>query len=111
MYIVQRGIVYRGRGRATLAHGVKFATEARAWTDACRAALPGQPARRVEAPWARLLGAGRLVSLEGGEWERAVGVVFASDEEYETCALELGVEDVSRADAREIVRARDDCRR
>ncbi|KZV95590.1 hypothetical protein EXIGLDRAFT_671991 [Exidia glandulosa HHB12029] len=107
-YIVQRGIVYRGRARASHAHGVKFAAEARAWVDASRAALQGQPARRVEAPWTRLLSASRLIALEGDEWEQAVDGVFGVDEAaYE----ELGLVDLSKADAREIVRAREDCRR
>lgn len=113
-HIVQRGIIYRGRGRATLAHGVRFAAEARAWVDACRAALPGQPARRVEAPWAQLLAASRLLTVEGGDMEAALDVVFGDtggDAAWGEVMHGFGLHDLDRRDAREILRARADCSR
>ncbi|KAH7104497.1 TIP-1 family-domain-containing protein [Auriculariales sp. MPI-PUGE-AT-0066] len=106
-YIVQRGIVYRGRGRVSLATAARFAEEARLWVSTSQAALQREPLRRVEAPWAVLLEATILLTMEGDKWERAKRSV-ESDLTYGAAMHELGITQLPRLSAREIVRARVD---
>ena len=106
-HIVQRGIIYRGRGRVSHATAARFVTEAQAWISTCQAALPREPIRRVEAPWAVLLEACALLTLEGEKFRLASRAVD-NDLTYGAAMEELGLAQLARLDAREVVRARMD---
>ncbi|KAH7915139.1 TIP-1 family-domain-containing protein [Hygrophoropsis aurantiaca] len=98
-HILQREILYRSgltRNQLRTVHA-----ECELWAETCQAALATSRAR-VEAPWSRLLAAGRLLDAEGplsgGDgWEAGVEGVEAGG---------LGQEEV-----RTVLRLRDDCRR
>ncbi|KAH7927393.1 hypothetical protein BV22DRAFT_1085155 [Leucogyrophana mollusca] len=98
-YILQREVLYRPA--LTLHQARTVHAECELWAETCQAALATSRAR-VEAPWNRLLTAGRLLDTEGevdggDRWEEAA-------EGLETSGL-------GREEIRTVLRLRDDCRR
>ena len=54
--------------------------EANLWVEACRIAISGS-VRRADLPWKGLLDAGRLLSLNGNDFEQLAHAVKLGDEE------------------------------
>lgn len=110
-HIMQREIMYRGRNRIEPAEGKTILAECELWLETCRAALPGLGSR-LDTPWRRLLEAGRLSALEGKAWERLLGATFgaAGDTEWEGVVEEhVGINELSREEVGQVLRARADC--
>ena len=112
-HILQRQIVYRGS--FSKQEGDMIQAECELWVESCHTALAGVLGggrQRVEAPWAKLLQAGRLIGADGTAWDSITNTTFgiASEEDWENLMLEttnhveLGREDVCR-----LLRRRDDC--
>ncbi|KAF5356120.1 hypothetical protein D9756_004054 [Leucocoprinus leucothites] len=114
-HILHRQILFRGtfgvpEGRTILA-------ECELFVETCNGALagagglPGGKAR-VEAPWGKLLQAGRLVALEGDVWDKIVNVTFgvSSQEDWEEVMRSVtGYSELSRDSVGNVLRRRDDC--
>ncbi|KAJ7102352.1 TIP-1 family-domain-containing protein [Mycena belliarum] len=111
-HILQRQILYRGHisGR----EGKSIHAECELWVETCHAGLGGALSggrNRVQAPWLKLLQAGRLVGLEDELWEKVGHVTFGtqSQEEWEDLMLEAtGASEISREEVRRILKSRDD---
>ncbi|THH05559.1 hypothetical protein EW145_g4700 [Phellinidium pouzarii] len=100
-HILQRQVLYRGRGRMSSQEGRIVLDEANVWVETSRIALGGGGVRRVETPWEHLLEAGRLLSLEGEAFERVVNAVRLGDEKaYDRLADVLGI---SEMDSEEVM--------
>ncbi|GJE85916.1 RINT-1 family protein [Phanerochaete sordida] len=113
-HILQRALLYRGRGRVPPAEGRAITAECELWASTCRHALPRMPHARVEAPWRGLLQAARVVGATGAVWARVVDATLgtAGDEEWEAAMLELvGFAELTREEVGQIVRTRTDCER
>jgi hypothetical protein len=104
-HILQRQILYRGR--FDLREGKSILTEGELWVETCIVALAGSLSggrERIEAPWAKLLQAGKLASAEGGVWHALLDTTFDThtgvDWEAEITSivgsLELGRDEVAR---------------
>ncbi|KAL9715938.1 hypothetical protein Ac2012v2_000382 [Leucoagaricus gongylophorus] len=113
-HILHRQILFRGTFNAT--EGRVILAECELFLETCNAALagglPGGKVR-VEAPWSKLLQAGRLVALEGDLWDEVVNSTFdASDQEEweEIMHTVTGHSDLSRETVGNILRRRNDCR-
>ncbi|KAI5123752.1 hypothetical protein M0805_000343 [Coniferiporia weirii] len=107
-YIMQRQVLYQGRGRMSCREGRVVLDEANLWVEASRMALGGS-VRRVELPWVRLLEAGRLLSLEGEAFLRAASAVRLGDEgEYEKLAEAIGISEMSSEEAMDVLSVRED---
>lgn len=112
-HILQRQILYRGHisGR----EGKSIHAECELWVETCQSGLGGALSggrNRVEAPWLKLLQAGRLVGLEGKSWETVCRVTFGtqSQEEWEDLMLEVaGASEIPRDEVQRILKSRDDC--
>ncbi|KXN81133.1 RAD50-interacting protein 1 [Leucoagaricus sp. SymC.cos] len=114
-HILHRQILFRGSFEAN--EGRIILAECELFVETCQGVLingggfPGGRAR-VEAPWAKLLQAGRLVGLEGDVWEKVVDTTFgvASQEEWdELMRTVTGYSELSRESVGNILRRRDDC--
>ena len=72
--VLEKAVLQRGVGRIGLKEGRAVAMECEVWVETSRAALTGAGggaiARMVEGPWRRLVQAGRLLVLQGAEWNR-----------------------------------------
>jgi RAD50-interacting protein 1 len=110
-YILHREIIYRGRHRITAREGKTIAAECELWVETCHAALASSANRNtVEAPWLKLLQAGRLVGLEGPGLTTALDETFGvhDDEVWEECLLQLvGVSEIGRETVGVILRLRE----
>lgn len=112
-HILQRAIMYRGRGRVSPAEGRAIRAECELWVETCRHALSRAPAR-VEAPWRSLLQAARVVGAEGELWEKVVDATFgtASDQDWEAAMVDLvGFAELTREEVGQVIRTRTDCER
>jgi RAD50-interacting protein 1 len=114
-HILQRAIMYRGRGRVTPSEGRVLRAECELWAETSRHALARRtPAARVDAPWRPLLQAARVVGAQDGEWTRVVNATLgtASDAEWEAAMVEVvGFAELSRDEVGQIIRTRTDCER
>ena len=82
--------------------------EANLWVEASRLALSGS-VRRVDRPWARLLEAGRLLSLEGEAFTQVVNAVrLGRDDECKKIMDELGVNGLSQGEVLDVLAIRED---
>ena len=115
--ILQKMIVGRGTGRVSVKVGKSIATECELWLETSRAALSGGGGsgrgvtRLVEGPWKRLVEAGRLLALQGSEWDRVRALTFgtARDDDWEQGILEVvGFSDLRRDEVQTVLRTRMD---
>jgi RAD50-interacting protein 1 len=114
-HILKREITYRGRGRISQRDAKAIGAECELWVETCQAALSSRAGRnRVEAPWLKLLQAGRLLALDGQSWNNVIDETFSmgSDDALEECLLEvIGLCEMTRDEVTTIVRLREDCGR
>ena len=114
-HILQRNILYRGHHRLAPAEGKILHGECELWVETCRQALGSisvGPRGRVEAPWRRLLEAGRVVGAEGERWDAIVAASFGtlSDDEWGARMTDLVDEtELSRGEVCMIAKTRTDC--
>lgn len=104
-HILQRALLYRRPGRVPVEQGKRLQGEMALWAETARGALPAGV--RAEAPWAKLVQAGRVVGAEGDAWEgvlRVASGLFGQDkmEEY------VGGTDLSEEEIGMLVRVRAD---
>lgn len=113
--ILQKMIIQRGPGSVSVKEGRAIATECELWLETSRAALSGGNGggrgvtRLVEGPWRRLVEAGRLLALQGPEWERVTGLTFGTsrDEDWEQGILEVvGFSELRRDEVQTVLRTR-----
>jgi len=94
--------------------GRAIATECELWLETCRAAFSGGGrgvTRLVEGPWRRLVEAGRLLALQGSEWDRIKALTFgtAGDEDWEQGVLEVvGLSELRRDEVQTVLHIRMD---
>lgn len=107
--ILQRKVLQRGVGRLSLVEAKQIAEECLLWVQACRMTM-GRSVRRVEGPWARLLDAMKLLTLEQEQFRVAVDRIFETDADgLEKLREELEVSELDLGDLIDIVRLREDC--
>ena len=115
--ILQKMIVQRGPRGISMKQGRAIATECELWLETSRVALSGGGgggrvvARLVEGPWKRLVEAGRLLALQGSEWERVKALTFGTsrDEDWEQGVLEVvGFSELRRDEVQTVLRTRTD---
>ncbi|KAH8120467.1 TIP-1 family-domain-containing protein [Phellopilus nigrolimitatus] len=108
LHVLQRQVLYQGRRRMNSLEGRVILDETRLWVETSRMALGGS-VRRVEGPWERLLEAGRLLSLEGDAFERAVNAVRLGKEgEYEKLVETVGIGEMSNEEVMDVLSVRED---
>ncbi|KIY65897.1 hypothetical protein CYLTODRAFT_378693 [Cylindrobasidium torrendii FP15055 ss-10] len=107
-HIMQRQILYRGT--ISLGEAKEIRAECELWVETCNAALSGALGGgrgRVEAPWAKLLQASRVLALEGELWDRLVRATMRASDEWEDVVTEItGFNDLGREDVDRILRRR-----
>ena len=113
-HILRRMIMYRGRGRIGQKEARAIMNECELWLQTCRLALRGsvKTSRMVEGPWRKLVEAGRLIVVQGPEWERIKGLTFgtAGDEDWERSILDVvGMSDLTREEVGRVLQTRVDC--
>ena len=109
IHILQRGLLYRGRGRLSPASGKLALIECNMWIEACRAAL-GPKIRRAERPWGKLSEPASILALDESTFSMVSNaILIGSDQSFQQAMDELGCEDLSREEATDIVRLRADC--
>jgi len=107
-HILQRQVLYQGRGRMTCQEGKNVMDEAKLWVETSRMALSGS-VRRVEGPWEKLVESGKLLSLEGEAFAKAVRIsTTGSEGEFQTLCVEFGVTSTLREEATDILKVRED---
>ncbi|KAF7340034.1 hypothetical protein MVEN_01921300 [Mycena venus] len=110
-HILQRQILYRGHISGL--EGRAIHAECELWVETCQAGLGGALSggrNRVEAPWLKLLQAGRLVGLEGDVWDKVGRVTFGTQDqtEWEDLMLEItGSSELPREEVQRILKSRD----
>ena len=116
--VLQKMIFQRGSGRVSAKEGRAIATECELWLETSKAALSGGGGgggrgigRLVEGPWRRLVEAGRLLALQGSEWDRIKALTFGTtgDDDWEQGILEVvGFSELSRDEVQIVLRTRVD---
>jgi len=111
--VLEKVVLQRGVGRIGVKEGRAIATECEVWVETSRAALTraggGGVARMVEGPWRRLVQAGRLLALQGAEWDKIKDLTFGTtgDEDWERGILEvIGFSELRRAEVQIVLRTR-----
>ncbi|KAF9065415.1 TIP-1 family-domain-containing protein [Rhodocollybia butyracea] len=110
-HLLQRQILYRGS--FTTMEGKVIYAECEIWVETCRAVLLqvfGGSRNRVEAPWLRLIEAGRLVGAEDELRDKIVTATFGStdEEEWEGVMVQVvGSGELSREEVGRILRRRE----
>ncbi|KAJ7923065.1 TIP-1 family-domain-containing protein [Mycena leptocephala] len=111
-HILQRQILYRGH--ISSLEGRAIHAECELWVETCQSGLGGALSggrNRVEAPWLKLLQAGRLIGLEGESWETVGRVTFGAQDQAEWEDLMLnttGTSELPREEVQRILKSRDD---
>ncbi|KAF5374888.1 hypothetical protein D9758_000035 [Tetrapyrgos nigripes] len=109
-HILQRQILYRGA--VTLEQGKAILAECEMWVETCHIGLGGALGggrNRVEAPWLKLLQAGRLIASEGQSRDRISEATFgaSSQDDWETAILDaIGICEIGRDEVGRILRRR-----
>ena len=114
-HILQRQILFRGH--FSLHEGRGILAECELWVETCHVALAGSLSggrERIDAPWVKLLQAGRLACAEGDVWGALLDATFEAqtEEEWEremtriVGSVELGRDEVVR-----VLKRRADCDR
>ncbi|KAF7784590.1 hypothetical protein Agabi119p4_755 [Agaricus bisporus var. burnettii] len=114
-HILHRQILYRGS--FSVLEGRRIFAECELWIETCHSAimnggqgLPGGRGR-VEAPWGKLLQAGRLIGLEGEDWDKVVHSTLGAlrEEQWEdNMRGTTGYSELSRDIVGRILRSRED---
>lgn len=111
--VLEKLVLQRGAGTIGLKEGRALATECEVWVETSRAALTSAGgrgiARTVEGPWRRLVQAGRLLALQGVEWDRIKTLTFGTtdDEDWERGILEvIGFSELRRYEVQIVLRTR-----
>lgn len=109
-HIMQRQILYRGN--LTVREAREAQAESELWVETSQGGLAGALGggrNRVEAPWSKLLEAGRLIATEGPAWDKAVDFTFGarSADEWDAAMVEItGFSELSREEVGRILRRR-----
>lgn len=107
--ILQRRVLQRGIGRLSLVEAKIIVEECLLWIQACKMTM-GRSVRRVEGPWARLLDAMKLLTLEQDQFRIAVDRIFNTDADgLEKLRDDLEVSQLDLGELIEVVRLREDC--
>ncbi|KAJ7275473.1 TIP-1 family-domain-containing protein [Mycena haematopus] len=111
-HILQRQILYRGH--ISSLEGRAIHAECELWVETCHSGLRGTLSggrNRVQAPWLRLLQAGRLIGLEGEPWARVGRVAFGPQDQMEWDELMLettGANELPKEEVQRILKSKDD---
>ncbi|KAJ7785875.1 TIP-1 family-domain-containing protein [Mycena metata] len=111
-HLLQRQILYRGH--ISPVEGRAIHAECELWVETCQAGLGGALSggrNRVEAPWLKLVQAGRLIDLEGGTWEKVQRGTFGTQnqEAWADLMLEVtGSSEIPREEVQRILKNRDE---
>ncbi|KAJ7042676.1 TIP-1 family-domain-containing protein [Mycena alexandri] len=111
-HILQRQILYRGH--ISRIEGRAIHAECELWVETCQAGLGGALSggrNRVEAPWLKLVQAGRLIDLEGESWEKVQRGTFGTQnqEEWADLMLEVtGSSEIPREEVQRILKNREE---
>ncbi|KAK0465211.1 TIP-1 family-domain-containing protein [Desarmillaria tabescens] len=109
-HIMQRQILYRGNVAVREAREIQ--AECELWVETSQGGLAGALGggrNRVEAPWSKLLEAGRLIAAEGPAWDKAVDFTFGakSEDQWDAAMVEItGFSELSREEVGRVLRRR-----
>ncbi|KAK0198491.1 TIP-1 family-domain-containing protein [Armillaria mellea] len=109
-HIMQRQILYRGNVSAREAREAQ--AECELWVETSQGGLAGALGggrNSVEAPWSKLLEAGRLIAAESPAWDKAVDFTFGakSADDWDAAMVEItGFSELSREEVGRILRRR-----
>lgn len=109
-HILRRLILQRGERQVTPHDGRHIRSECELWVQTCHTALAGSAGVRVDAPWGRLLQAGRILGAEE-EFRELVQSTRRERDEQKWRELMLGLTgeaELSRNEALEVMRLRSD---
>lgn len=111
--VLEKMILHRGVRMIALKEGRAIATECEVWVETSRAALTGAGgggiARAIDGPWRRLVQAGRLLALQGTEWDTITDLTFGTtgSEDWERAILEvIGFSELRREEVQVVLQTR-----